>query len=59
MKFSVAPESSNAGVSALFLKVCKKTRIDIDWRLDKYTCSELSDLIKAILIRLPETPVDL
>ena len=59
MKFSVAPESSNARVSALFLEVCKKTHIDIDWRLDKYTRSELSALIKAILIRLLENPVDL
>ena len=56
MKFSVAPESRSAVVSALLLDVCRNTRIERDWRFDKYTRSELTVLIKAELIRLLENP---
>ena len=59
MKFSVAPESSKAEASALLLDVCKNTHIDMDWRFDKYTRSELMDLIKAALIRPSENPAPL
>ena len=57
MKFSVAPESSKAEASALLLDVCKNTHIDMDWRFNKYTRSELIDLTKAALIRPSENPV--
>jgi hypothetical protein len=56
MKFSVAPESRSAGVSALLFDVWIKTRIDIDWRFDKYTRSELIALTKADLVRHWENP---
>ena len=57
MKFSMAPELSSAEVSALFFEVLTWTLIDINWRFDKYTHSELSALIKADLIRHWENPV--
>ena len=59
MKFSVAPESKKAEASALLLDMCRNTCIDIDWRFDKYTQSELIDLIKAALIRPSENPAPL
>jgi hypothetical protein len=58
-KFSVAPESRSAGVSALLLMVWIKTRIDIDCQFDRNTRSELSPLIKAELIRQRENPASL
>jgi hypothetical protein len=56
MKFSVAPESRSALVSALLFEVLTYTLIDMDWRFDKYTRSELNALIKAELIRRWENP---
>lgn len=56
MKFSVAPESSKVEALALLLNMCRNTYIDIDWQFDKYTQSELTDLIKAALIRPTENP---
>ena len=55
-KFSVAPESRSAAVSALLFEVLTYTLIDMDWRFDKYTRSELIALIKAELIRRWENP---
>jgi hypothetical protein len=57
MKFLVAPESRSVVVSALLFKVFTYTLIDMDWRFDKYTHSELIVLIKAKLIRHWENPV--
>ena len=59
IKFSVAPESRSAVVSALLFDVWRNTCIDIDWRFDKYTRSELPALIKADLIRQSENPAPL
>ena len=59
MKFSVAPESSNAGISALLFGTWRKTRIDIDWRFDKYIRSELKALAKADVARLAENSTPL
>ena len=56
IKFSVAPKSRSAAVSALLFEVFTYTLIDIDWRFDKYTRSELIALIKAKLIRHWENP---
>jgi hypothetical protein len=57
MKFSVAPESSNAEVSALLNKEFKYTRIVIDRRFDRYTLLVLNALTKAELVRRLENPL--
>jgi hypothetical protein len=57
MKFSVAPESSSAEVSALLDKEFKYTRIVIDRRFDRYTLLVLNALTKAELVRRPENPL--
>jgi hypothetical protein len=57
MKFSVAPESSSAEVSALLNKEFKYTRIVIDRRFDRYTLLVLNALTKAELVRRPENPL--
>jgi hypothetical protein len=56
MKFSVAPESSNAEVSALLNREFKYTRIVIDRRFDRYTLLVLNALTKAELVRRLENP---
>ena len=56
MKFSVAPESRSALVSALRSRECRKTFNVIDCRFDKYTFSVLTSLIKADVIRRWENP---
>ena len=56
MKFSVAPESRSALVSALRFRECRKTFNVIDCQLDKYTFSVLISLIKAEVIRRWENP---
>jgi hypothetical protein len=57
MKFSVAPESSSAEVSALLNKEFRYTRIVIDRRFDRYTLLVLNALTKAELVRRPENPL--
>jgi hypothetical protein len=57
MKFSMAPESSSAEVSALLDKEFKYTRIVIDRRFDRYTLLVLNALTKAELVRRPENPL--
>jgi hypothetical protein len=57
MKFSVAPESNSAEVSALLNKEFKYTRIVIDRRFDRYTLLVLNALTKAELVRRPENPL--
>jgi hypothetical protein len=57
MKFSVAPESSSAEVSALLDKEFKYTQIVIDRRFDRYTLLVLNALTKAELVRRPENPL--
>jgi hypothetical protein len=57
MKFSVAPESSSAEVSALLDKEFKYTRIVIDRQFDRYTLLVLNALTKAKLVRRPENPL--
>jgi hypothetical protein len=57
MKFSVAPESSSAEVSALLYREFKYTRIVIDRRFDRYTLLVLNALTKAELVRRPENPL--
>jgi hypothetical protein len=55
MKFSVAPESTRASVSALFLDECTYERIVIDLRADINTSFEAC-LIQAVQIRPSENP---
>jgi hypothetical protein len=57
MKFSVAPESSSAEVSALLNREFRYTRIVIDRRFDRYTLLVLNALTKAELVRRPENPL--
>jgi hypothetical protein len=57
MKFSVAPESSSAEVSALLNKEFKYTQIVIDRRFNRYTLLVLNALTKAGLVRRPENPL--
>jgi hypothetical protein len=57
MKFSMAPESSSAEVSALLDKEFKYMRIVIDRRFDRYTLLVLNALTKAELVRCPENPL--
>ena len=54
MKFSVAPESKRAKVSARFCDECKKSLTVIDFLLDTNMLSLQLDLIRAELIRLME-----
>src|SRR5580693_5857373 len=56
MKFSVAPLSSKAVVSALLVSECIKQCIVIDFRMEIYTLSLLLCLIRADLIRHWENP---
>src|SRR5580693_5982743 len=56
MKFSVAPLSNRAVVSALFASECMKQCIVIDFRMEIYTLSLLLCLIRADLIRHWENP---
>ena len=56
MKFSVAPQSTRAVVSVLFSTELTYTRIDIERRLARYTCSVLWVLIQTVRIRPPENP---
>ena len=56
MKFSVAPESSRATVSALFDLECTKTRSVIDFRFEINTSWSRYRLISADLIRHLENP---
>src|SRR5580693_8845496 len=56
MKFSVAPLSSKAVVSALLASECMKQCIVIDFRMEIYTLSLLLCLIRADLIRHWENP---
>jgi hypothetical protein len=57
IKFSVAPESTNAMDSALFDFECTKKQIVIDFLLNIYTSVVGLCLISADLIRLEENPV--
>jgi hypothetical protein len=57
MKFSVAPESSRATVSALFNLNCIKTCSVIDLRFEINTSWSRYRLISADLIRHLENPV--
>ncbi len=56
MKFSVAPESSSAIVSALFDLECVKTRSVIDLRFEINTSWSWYRLSSANLIRLLQNP---
>src|SRR5580704_143468 len=56
-KFSVAPESRSAIVSALFLARWMNRRSCIDFRIDKYILSEPVLLIQAARIRPPKNPL--
>src|SRR5580692_6504200 len=56
-KFSVAPESRSAIVSALFLARWMNRRSCIDFRIDKYILSEPVFLIQAVRIRPPKNPL--
>jgi hypothetical protein len=56
MKFSVAPESSSAIVSALFNLECMKTHSVIDFLLDINTSWSWYHLSSADLIRLLQNP---
>src|SRR5580692_9757578 len=58
-KFSVAPESRSAIVSALFLARWMNRRSCIDFRIDKYILSEPVLLIQAARIRPPKNPLPL
>ena len=57
IKFSVAPESTNAIDSALFDFECMKKQTVIDFLLDIYTSVVGLCLISADLIRLEENPI--
>jgi hypothetical protein len=57
MKFSVAPESTNAIDSALFNFECMKNLMVINFLLDINTLEVRLHLIKADLIKLCENPV--
>src|SRR5580692_146053 len=56
-KFSVAPESRSAIVSALFLARWMNRRSYIDFCIDKYILSEPVLLIQAARIRPPKNPL--
>src|SRR5580692_6649429 len=56
-KFSVAPESRSAIVSALFLARWMNRRSCIDFHIDKYILSEPVLLIQAARIRPPKNPL--
>src|SRR5580692_10488879 len=56
-KFSVAPESRSAIVSALFLARWMNRRSCIDFRIDRYILSEPVFLIQAVRIRPPKNPL--
>src|SRR5580692_6954387 len=56
-KFSIAPESRSAMVSALFLARWMNRRSCIDFRIDKYILSEPVLLIQAARIRPPKNPL--
>src|SRR5580693_3144362 len=56
-KFSVAPESRSAIVSALFLARWMNRRSCIDFHIDKYILSEPVFLIQAVRIRPPKNPL--
>src|SRR5580692_5384788 len=56
-KFSVAPESRSAIISALFLARWMNRRSCIDFRIDKYILSEPVLLIQAARIRPPKNPL--
>ena len=56
MKFSVAPESRRATLSARFVMECIKNRIVIDFLAEIYTSSSKFRLIRADLIRQWENP---
>src|SRR5580692_11592260 len=56
-KFSVAPESRSAIVSALFLARWMNRRSCIDFCINKYILSEPVFLIQAIWIRPPKNPL--
>src|SRR5580692_10634231 len=56
-KFSVAPESRSAIVSALFLARWMNRRSCIDFRIDRYILSEPVFLIQAAWIRPPKNPL--
>src|SRR5258708_5651614 len=56
IKFSVAPESTNAIASALFATEWTKNRSVIDFHAERYTSPLLPCLISADLIRQFENP---
>src|SRR5580692_10072623 len=58
-KFSVAPKSRSAIVSALFLARWMNRCSCIDFRIDKYILSEPVLLIQAARIRPPKNPLPL
>src|SRR5580692_10104615 len=58
-KFSVAPESRSAIVSALFLARWMNRYSCMDFRIDKYILSEPVFLIQAARIRPPKNPLPL
>src|SRR5580692_4771634 len=56
-KFSVAPESRSAIVSALFLARWMNRHSCIDFHIDRYILSETVFLIQAVRIRPPKNPL--